>query len=702
MKIKTNIIKTAAAAALLLLALALCGCGSKEIIRNNAGLSLDLGIGKTHFEDESDYPAPDEGAYLDVNASKIVIRGAYGENIIETPFIYNNSSTAYPRMKLEIYSNKMFVIYCPDISMPSIQFASTDDGGTSWTQSTLSLKSEMDTIDNFVATFWTPRNGALIAVDGTINTFIYITEDGGKTWQKQEEAPPEQDWHDLLEYGTFLSRDIGIISYDFHSKAANEPNVYLTTDGGKSWRPLYVVVPDSVMDAYAKAGKPFYDGEKINIPINIYNDKKEITNTVYFVSYDLAQTWKFYVDDGGKSEQLRLDEMQKWVQENRVEALLFADYEVTKFAEYASIELDEATRIDIYSVEIAYNIGDKDWSRFKLTYQMYFDDQMRLYCRSTTGTPLLFFIYRGDVFNYTYDYLGSMGQKTFEKQNSESVLEKMIAQKETEDEITEMIGSALAYYPWFTPYVTTDIANPEESITFEGNTYFKAILPEIATMAELEALLGTTFTEKAVRSILEFRGDNGEQIFAEENGMLYRLGNYTSEHTDIDVQFSYEIAAIEDKSATVTFTINKTHEGDDVDISYDCRLEKTDEGWRVSTFKSPIEFLTESYTDSEAQDDAVITDIANWVLLGFEGDDAVRQLVSAMIGGNYFTMAQILGGSAVNYIQLGPVTDGAYSIARRTEGDAHVIVVRVNDTTNNKYYTKYIRHTETGITISDS
>ena len=175
MKIKTRIIKTVALSALLMLIFGLCACGKKDVITNKANLSLDLGIGNTHFEDESDFPSPSANAYLDVNASKIIIRDAYeNADIIETPFIYNNSSTAYPIMKLEVSSNKMFVIYCPDISMPNIQFASTDDGGQSWTQSTLSLKNEMDIIDNFVVSFWTPRDGALVAVDGTIKTFIFL------------------------------------------------------------------------------------------------------------------------------------------------------------------------------------------------------------------------------------------------------------------------------------------------------------------------------------------------------------------------------------------------------------------------------------------------------------------------------------------------------------------------------------------------
>lgn len=714
MKINTTIIKTVTLSALLLLIFGLCGCSKKDVIVNHANLSLDLGIGNTHFEDESDFPAPSANAYLDVNASKIVIRDAYeNADIIETPFIYNNSSTAYPRMKLEVCSNKMFIIYCPDISVPSIQFASTDDGGQSWTQSTMSLKNEMDIIDNFVVTFWTPRDGALIAVDGTIETFIYITNDSGKTWEKQKEAPPEQDWHDLLEYGTFLSRDIGIISYDYHSKAANQPNVYLTTNGGGSWSPLYISVPDSVMDSYAKAGKPFYDGEKINIPINIYSNSKEITNTIYFVSYDLAQSWQFYVDDGGRAEQIRAQESAKWAAANRFPALLFAQYETVNITEYDSVEVDETTRVDIYSLDIKYIVGDRDWSKFKLTHQMSFDDQMNIYVKDTDGTPLIFFIYEGDVFNYTYEYLGYMGQKAYSKQSSQSVLEKMIKEKETKDEIEELFNQAISAYSWFTPYVTDGIYNAEDSTELDGYTYFKALLQKgvdeegspifLESQAELTEYLTKIFTVTTANNILRTEGSNGEQIFTEVDGKLYRIGGFTSEYTNGNVQFSYQITLKSDKKATLTVTVEKDAEGSEVNAAYDCSLARTEDGWRFDTFELPIVYIKENPDETGGIRHSTITNLLDWSELEYEGDAAVYELIQAIIKGEYANIANILGkGTAVEYIYLGPVSNGAYKISKRTRNGTDTIVLEVDDQQNNKYYTKYIRYTDQGVTLTDS
>ena len=713
MKTKTKIIKPVAVSALLLLALVLCACGKKGVIVNRANLSLDLGIGNTHFEDESDFPAPSVNAYLDVNASKIVIRDAYeNANIIETPFIYNNSSTAYPRMKLEISSNKMFVIYCPDISIPSIQFASTDDGGQSWTQSTLSLKSEMDIIDNFIATFWTPRDGALIAVDGTIETFIYITNDSGKTWEKQTSAPPEQDWHDLLEYGTFLSRDIGIISYDYHSKAANQPNVYLTTNGGGSWSPLYISVPESVMDSYAKAGKPFYDGEKINIPINIFNAAKEIVKTVYFVSYDLAQSWNFFVDDGGRAELIRAEESTKWAAENRLPALLFAQYEVVNFAEYDSIQVDETTRVDIYGLDIAYTVGDREWSRLKLTHQMHFDEQMRIHVKDTNGTPLLFFIYEGDVFDYTYEFLGSMGQKAYIKQSSKAVLDRMISEKKAKDEITMLFDAAVSAYSWFTPYVTDSIYKVDDSIEYDGYTYLKTLIQKgvdeeetplyFETQEELANHLSTIFTQTTVNNILRLEGPDGEQVFTELDGKLYRLSGFTSKQLNSDLQFRLNVTLDSDKKATVTVTLEKDAEGNEVNVSYECSLTKTEDGWRFGTFTLPIAFIVEN-PDESGTSQYTITNLLDWSELEYNGDALVYELAKAIINGEYANIAVILEkGTAIEYIYLGPVSEGAYKISKRTRNGVDTIVLEVNDERNNKHYTRYIRHTSQGVTLTDS
>ena len=227
----------------------LAGCGSGEKRKvNNANLTLDIGIGFSHFDNDSDYPAPSDKAYLDVYSSKIIIRDAYEGKIIETPLINNNSSTAHPRKQLVISGNRMYIIYCPDISLPNLQIASTDDGGTTWIQSTLSLDTvTVGTIDKFTASFWSAKCGALIIANGMVDTFVYITEDAGKTWIKADGAPPSQNWHDSLYTGIFLSNNIGFASYNFYSFPPSEPQVYITLDGSVTWEKLPIKVPASVM-----------------------------------------------------------------------------------------------------------------------------------------------------------------------------------------------------------------------------------------------------------------------------------------------------------------------------------------------------------------------------------------------------------------------------------------------------------------------
>ncbi len=700
MKIKNKILKLATLCALILLACILAGCGRKNKILNKANLSLELGIGNTHFGDESNFPVPSDKAYLDVYSSKIIICDAYESGVIETPLIYNNSATAHPRMKLETSGNKMFIVYCPDISMPSLQFAVTNDGGATWQQSTLSLSSEMDIIDNFVVDFWNQRDGALIASNGTIETFVYITGDSGQTWTKKDSAPPEQDWHDLLEHGTFFSRDIGIISYDFHSKPANEPNVYLTVNGSQSWEPMNIVVPRSVMGAYAKAGKPFYDGEKINIPIDLYGNDNKITQTVYYVSYDLAKNWEFYVDDGGKSEQLRQDEMEKWAAENRYDDLLFAEYDITKFEEFETVELSDTLRIDIYKLETAYKIGPGDWSKFKLNRFMSFDSEMRLCYKDASGWPLLFFIYEGDVFNHTYEFLGSLGETAYKNQDSKNAISKLMADKVTMNEISQLFSPAVEVYSWFTPYALDSVYQGEIYTEINGVMYDMATLTGISTTDDLRKYLGNFFSDSIADGLMNSADDNGDKIFEESEGALHRLRDYTDKYTFDDIRYRLKLSSSSEDSATVTVIIYSDLDGNDVNIKYNCKLSKVDGKWLFDSFEFPILQLNSYYEEQDLKKDKTVSDIADWDNLKFNGDSSVYELIDSIVDGNAERISELLGdGYPELYESLGPLESGSYKITRHTEKGSHIIILSA---TGEKTYTKYIRYSSGSLTMTDT
>ena len=635
-----NIFFSALLCLLALLSLVSCGDARKKKV-NTASLELDVGIGFSHFDNESDYPAPSSEAYLDVYSSKIIIRNAYGDKIIETPLIYNNSSTAHPRMKLSISGNRMYVVYCPDISLPNLQIASSDNGGKSWIQSTLNLpEDKVGTIDNFTASFWSSKNGALIISNGMVDTFIYFTDDAGKTWRESENAPPSQNWHDSLYRGAFLSPAIGFASYNYYSFPPSEPQIYLTLDGGASWNNMGIKVPTSVMENYALAGTPFYDGEKINVPIELYDVENELVNTVYYVSYDFGDTWKFYAEEEEELQLIRNTESEKWFSENRPQELSEEKYFVSDFSLYSSFHLEEGVRIDAYKFVAAYDI--KDWSRINLTGDMYFDEDANFFFRDSSGFPILIFIYEGDVFSHTYSLMASSGEKQFLAEGEERISKRLYEEYCEQRAIKKLFADAEEAYSWFKGYSSGGISG-DELMEYNGKPYdrlsFTQLLgTEISNLNQLEDYLSTMFSEEIVLTLMESTVmDGGKEypLICEDETGLGRFGGYAA-MTGYNV-LTPRLTVLKESSDSILLRIevNKEFYEKNIEFTYDYELFLDSDGfWKFKSFVLPIEKAWEINKDlSLDKSEAAIYHINDWEDLKYKGTDGenIKEFLEAFI-----------------------------------------------------------------------
>lgn len=641
MKLKNIIFTAIAGTALLFL---LTGCGKTEKKFNTANLDLDIGIGISHFDDDSDYPAPSSKAYLDVYSSKIVISGAYDNKIIETPLINNNASTAHPRMQLTISGNRMYVVYCPDISLPTLQIASTNDGGDTWIQSTLALDvAEVGTIDKYIASFWSTRSGALIIANGMVNTYIYVTNDSGKTWTRTEGAPPEQNWHDSLYSASFLNDKIGFISYSYYSFPPNEPQTYITLDGGASWNLLPIKVPSSVMDSYALTGAPFYDGTKVNIPIELYNADGVLSNTVNYVSYDLCANWEYFVDDGGKAETIRNNTMLNWFEENRYDKLSAFDYKVVEFDKYNSFKLDEDVRIDAYRLITAYRIDD--WSKVKLTKDMYFDDNAWLYYKEQQGWPILMFVCEGDVFNYTYSLLGVSYEEQYNSEGDGLLAKRLFEDYKLQAEQKKLFADACEAYAWFTGY--TSPIYGEESITHNGDTYTSVNFKGGNTLDELRLYLSFIFDEKITSKLMNTKTSEGKPLFIEKEGKLYRFGGYVGLLAYDTVEYELTVSDPLGSTCTIGVKGKEDIEGEEIEFSYDCICVRQEDGTlRMKEFKLPIEHLysiAAGAQDDNFKTERSIDSISNWADLNYssKGSSQIYEYLEAFIYGNTAALSKL-------------------------------------------------------------
>lgn len=645
-----------AALAVLLAALLLCSCGAGEKRKvNNADLNLDIGIGFSHFDNESDYPEPSENAYLDVYSSKIIIRDAYDDKqIIETPLIYNNSSTAHPRKLLVTKGNRMYVIYCPDISMPGLQIASTDDGGGTWTQSTLSLDADtVGTIDNFSASFWATKSGALIIANGMVDTFIYMTDDAGKTWVRAEGAPPSQNWHDSMRTGIFLSNNIGFVTYNYYSFSPSEPQVYVTLDGSKSWSKLAIKVPSSVMEAYSVAGTPFYDGNKINIPIEIYSDNDELANTVYYVSFDLGVTWQFYVDDADTLDSIRAEAAKAWFETERPSALSELEFDLSDLSLYSSFNIDEDVRIDAYKLVAKYNIGEKEMRSLHLTPNMYFDKDANLVYRTSDGYPILMFVYEGDVFSYTYSLLGSSTEKHYENEGEDHLAKRLYDDYVEIRSIKELFAAACEAYSWFTGYAS-GLEIGEGTLEHGGVTYEAVNAKDITSVAMLRDYLETLFETEIVDKLMSTYVDTSETpLFVDGDDGLYRYGGYTALSGYDSIATTLSVSELGSSHSTLTVSADSVLYETEIKFSYDCKVTRSNTGeWIFESFTFPANEVsrilnTESETIEEDKTEETIYDIRDWSMLKYTGDGAgqIRNFLEALISGNSFKLAQCSSAS---------------------------------------------------------
>ena len=670
-------------ALILMLTAVIClsGCGeNKKKKYNTASLDLDIGIGFSHFDNESDYPAPSADAYLDVYSSKIIIRGAYGEEIIQTPLIYNNSATAHPRMKMSISGNRIYVIYCPDISLPNLQIASTDDGGESWIQSTLNLSVEkVGTIDNFMASFWSTKSGALVVSNGMVDTFIYFTDDAGKTWTEAESAPPSQNWHNSLYIGCFLSPTIGFTSYNYYSFPPSEPQIYYTLDGGKIWDRLMIKVPNSVMTAYSLAGFPYYDGSKINIPIELYDESSALSNTVYYVSYDLGESWEFYNDNEGELDLIRNTEREKWFEANRPAILSHEKYFVSDFSLYSSFELDENVRIDAYKFVAGYDI--KDWSRVRLTGDIYFDENANIYYKDGNGFPILIFVYEGDVFKHTYSLMASTTEMQYKTEGEEHIAKRLYEEYSEHKAIKLLFEEARKAYALFTGHSKIASTGENKTIEYEGYRYTKIdfseiISAEIENLDQLSDYLSTLFSEDIVASLMSTPAHGNIPLYIEGDDGIYRFDGYVGQLNLSDLDIRLTVLSLESANATLNAYTEATIYSDLDAIIFDHDYEiflDSDGKWKMATFVSPEKKISDIFFGiDDGKDGSSIDNIDDWDRLNYKanGSKQIQEFISAFVYGDTEMLGQISEASAPSVFEEYSNLDIiSYTISKVTVND---------------------------------
>ncbi|MCT2536439.1 oxidoreductase [Aquibacillus koreensis] len=117
----------------------------------------------------------------------------------------------------------------------------------------------------------------------------FLTHDGGATWEATAEAGSMR----LIADGGFVDANTGFLSYGTINP--EEPDVYVTTDGGKSWRHAVFQIPSQYERVFVQAETPVKEGDHLAVLLNQgpTGDYQGGKVKGKFISKDNGLTWEF-------------------------------------------------------------------------------------------------------------------------------------------------------------------------------------------------------------------------------------------------------------------------------------------------------------------------------------------------------------------------------------------------------------------------
>lgn len=181
----------------------------------------------------------------------------------------------------------------------------SQDGGETWRSATLEgsdrwnfLGEEREEMryDGGYLGFFGQQDGYLVLTSGASMNHqalrIYLTSDGGETWR--EIGNPYEEHCAVLTGAGFASEERGFLSYRPFEDTG--PDIWQTRDGGESWDPLAVELPEAWRGAWATALSPAFRGQEGSwlIQVRASDETGEVReDTLTLRSHDGGETWSW-------------------------------------------------------------------------------------------------------------------------------------------------------------------------------------------------------------------------------------------------------------------------------------------------------------------------------------------------------------------------------------------------------------------------
>ncbi len=188
----------------------------------------------------------------------------------------------------------------PSTAAPSTEIFRTVDGGRVW--KSVAIRTMEVTSISFI----NPRQGWLMAFDGAYAgseaVSIYSSADGGETWIAVSSVPPFGKKDSLPFVGgktsiTFVNPTTGWVTVE--DPRSNQPFLYVTRDGGYTWRPQSLPLPPEVKAPWGASPMlpKFLNSQEgiVSAFFTLRNDSGERTGglAIFFATHDGGTTWTY-------------------------------------------------------------------------------------------------------------------------------------------------------------------------------------------------------------------------------------------------------------------------------------------------------------------------------------------------------------------------------------------------------------------------
>ena len=170
----------------------------------------------------------------------------------------------------------------------------SSDRGASWEESAVA-SSGAETRFRAIG-FWSDTGGyAVFSAGRTMSQegcSVYLTADGGKTWRPTA-TPAAQGKTSLVIGAKFVSEKVGFLCYRPENGL---PCLYRTADGGDSWQRCEVALPAEYEGVYGAVQPPIFDGQYGLLPVAQGDDGDAAETALWFASDDWGEHWSLCSD----------------------------------------------------------------------------------------------------------------------------------------------------------------------------------------------------------------------------------------------------------------------------------------------------------------------------------------------------------------------------------------------------------------------